>query len=338
MNNNSITSVPATATTPSNQNATTITTTTTTTNANQTSTTNFPTDESRIIKHAMGETEVTGIPKGVIALEWIYAENLLALGIQPVGVAEIEDMKEWVNLTGVALDESVVVEVGVRAEPNFETIAQLEPDLIIGHITNNGPIYEDLSRIAPTLLFDPGVSKEDSSTQLEEMRQTFMTMADLLGRHDQGMEVLERMNNTIADAARQVSESGKTGDKFVLALGYTWTDDIIMRIYTNNSIGVEVMEQMGMENAWSVERAPWGFTDATLEDFATAQDADFFYMAPANDNIFEAYADNPAWSNLQFVREGRVYYLGGNSPTGGPILTEMFAEQVAETIAAKEVM
>jgi hypothetical protein len=56
INNNSITSVPATAT--STQNATTTNTTPT---DNQAST-NTPTDQPRIIKHAMGETTRAGTP------------------------------------------------------------------------------------------------------------------------------------------------------------------------------------------------------------------------------------------------------------------------------------
>lgn len=66
----------------------------------------------------------------VIALEWVYAENLLALGIQPVGVADIQGYKQYVNVQP-SLTESVV-DVGTRQEPNLEAIAQLKPDLILG--------------------------------------------------------------------------------------------------------------------------------------------------------------------------------------------------------------
>lgn len=289
--------------------------------------------EIRVIKHAMGETEIIGTPKRVVALEWIYAEDLLALGVQPVGVADIEDMKRWVNMKGLELDESVV-EVGHRWEPNLETLAQLEPDLIIGHVSNNAAIYEDLSKIAPTLIFNPDTSQEGSPGQLEEMRQTFMTIADVLGRHEKGVEVLERMDKTIADAAAKVSESGNVKEKFVLALGLTWEGETYIRVYANNAMAVEVMEQMGMENAWDVDRAFWGYSSAALEDLATVQDADFFYIAQDDDDIFATtYRDNAVWKNLNFVKEGRTYHLKGVvTPTGGPITAEIIAEAVAATV------
>ncbi len=38
-------------------------------------------------------TVVTTTPTRIVALEWVYVENLLALGIQPVGVADIDGYK-----------------------------------------------------------------------------------------------------------------------------------------------------------------------------------------------------------------------------------------------------
>lgn len=109
----------------------------------------------------MGETEISGIPERVVVLEWTYAEHVLALGLQPVGVADIKTMNQWVNLGDHALSPDAT-DVGLRWEPNLEVIAQLEPDLIIGDADNNGPIYEDLSFIAPTLLFNAYPLEEEN--------------------------------------------------------------------------------------------------------------------------------------------------------------------------------
>ena len=48
------------------------------------------TPETRTIKHALGETKITGVPKRIVALEWLYAEDVLALGVQPVGIADMK--------------------------------------------------------------------------------------------------------------------------------------------------------------------------------------------------------------------------------------------------------
>jgi hypothetical protein len=45
--------------------------------------------EPMTITHALGQTTIPSTPQRIVALEWTYVENLLALGIQPIGVADI---------------------------------------------------------------------------------------------------------------------------------------------------------------------------------------------------------------------------------------------------------
>lgn len=45
-------------------------------------------DTVKTITHELGTTEIKGTPKRVVTLEWAYAEDLLALGIQPIGSAD----------------------------------------------------------------------------------------------------------------------------------------------------------------------------------------------------------------------------------------------------------
>ncbi|SDS74067.1 iron complex transport system substrate-binding protein [Paenibacillaceae bacterium GAS479] len=81
-----------------------------------------------LIKHGKGETKFDKPAVRVVALEWIYSEELIALGIQPVGNA---DNKEYeLNVTDEAALADSVTDVGLRWEPNLETIASLKPDLI----------------------------------------------------------------------------------------------------------------------------------------------------------------------------------------------------------------
>ena len=49
------------------------------------------------IKHAEGETKLDKPAKKVVVLEWVYSEDLLALGVQPVGMADIKNYNKWVN-------------------------------------------------------------------------------------------------------------------------------------------------------------------------------------------------------------------------------------------------
>jgi ferric hydroxamate transport system substrate-binding protein len=102
-------------------------------------TTGFPVT----IENARNDVTLEGPAQRVVALEWTYVEDLLALGIQPVGVADIEGYNSWVKVP-VALDPSVE-DVGLRGEPNLEKIAALKPDLIIDVAFRADANYEQLN-------------------------------------------------------------------------------------------------------------------------------------------------------------------------------------------------
>ena len=294
-------------------------------------------EQVRIVEHAMGTTEVAGIPKRIVVLEWVYAEDLLALGVQPVGVADIKGMNDWVDLKDVKLAGSVV-DVGTRQEPNLEAITQLEPDLIIAVQFRVQDTYDQLSAIAPTIVFNPYPLEEDNIGQFEEMEQTFMAIADVVGKPDEGRAVLEQMNASFEIAAAEIRASEAAGKPFVLAQAWSADGAPFMRLFSDNGMATQIMERLGMQNGWNVEYEQYGFSDAGLEALTTVDDVSFFYIAQENDNIFETiYRDNPVWNNLQFVEKDRVYPLGGDTWTfGGPISAKVLADKVVEAVAGTE--
>jgi ferric hydroxamate transport system substrate-binding protein len=289
----------------------------------------------RMFKHEMGETEITGIPERIVALQWNYVEDLLVLGVQPVGVADILTMKKFVNLGELVLSNDTV-DVGLRYEPNLEVIAQLEPDLVIGDLSDNGRIYDQLSAIAPTILFNPYPAQDNGISQFEEMEQTFLTIADIVGRYEQGVEVLKKMNEKFDQAKVMVQTGEAAGKPFVIVMTGSYKDDYTkFRIWTQNARASEILEKMGMENAWNVSYTQYGYSEIGLEHLTRAQDANFFYVAGGGHDPFTTwlYTDNPVWNSLKFVAEGRVYPLGGDTWLyGGPISAEILVGKVVEAV------
>ena len=83
------------------------------------------------VEGAMGTLELPQAPERVVALEWSLVENVLALGVQPAGIADVDGYNTWVN---VPLELSAdVADVGQRLEPSLESIAALEPDAALGN-------------------------------------------------------------------------------------------------------------------------------------------------------------------------------------------------------------
>ncbi len=288
--------------------------------------------QTRTIQHVLGETEITGVPQRIVALEWLYAEDVLALGIQPVGIADIEGMNTWVDIPVEIGSE--VTDVGMRQEPNLEIITSLQPDLIIGLKNNIEAHYEAFSKIAPTLVFDP-YPAEGQGDQYDEMISTFKTIADVLDKQDEAEQVLSDLDQTYAEAKAKLEAAGLTERPFALAMGYSNQNAVTFRISTDNSLAVKILEHIGLTNAHQPEQFEvYGFTTSDVEALPALQDANFLHIIQESDNVIEnQLKDNPVWTGLNFVKEDRVYALGGDMwPYGGPLGAQTMASKTAELL------
>ncbi|MFS0727444.1 ABC transporter substrate-binding protein [Paenibacillus sp. 1P07SE] len=288
--------------------------------------------QARTIEHVLGKTEITGVPERIVALEWLYAEDVLALGIQPVGIADIEGMNTWVDIPVEIGAE--VTDVGLRQEPNLEIIASLQPDLIIGLKNNIEAHYETFSNIAPTLVFDP-YPAEGQGDQYEEMITTFQTIADVLDRQDEAEQVLSDLDQTYADAKAKLEAAGMTERPFALAMGFSHQNAVTFRISTDNSLAVKILEHIGLRNAYQPSQFEvYGFSTTDVEALPALQDANFLHIIQESDNVIDnQLKDNPVWTGLNFVKEDRVYALGGDMwPYGGPLSAQSMASKTAELL------
>lgn len=288
-----------------------------------------PTDEPQTItvEHALGTTTITGTPTRVVALEWTYVEDLLALGLQPVGAADIEGYADWIDIP-IALDEDVV-DVGTRQEPNLERIAELEPDLILTASFRSTENYDELSAIAPTLAFNP--YPEDDTTHYDEMVNTFMTIAQVLGREEEGAQVINDLQAHLDAAQAALADAGRADDTFILAQGWVANDAATFRLFTDNAMAVRILERIGLENAWDDAPQLYGFTEISFEGFAGIGDTNFFYVAQQNAN--DTFEDSALWNGLPFVQSGRAYWMGGDVWLfGGPLSAETLVDTVLDAM------
>lgn len=109
----------------------------------------------RTIDHAMGKTEVKTKPKRVVALDTSYVDATLILDTPVVGYTDYRTING--KLPDYLGDDrtkygSEAQSVGTLAEPNLEKIAALKPDLIVSAKVRHEKLYEQLSKIAPTIM------------------------------------------------------------------------------------------------------------------------------------------------------------------------------------------
>lgn len=296
-----------------------------------------PTDDgqARAIEHATGETVLVGQPGTIVALEWNLVENLLALGIQPAGVADADGYERWVD-AGPDLGDDVA-DVGTRQEPSLEAIASLEPDLILGVEFRHAPIEDQLSSIAPTLLFDPYPS-EDGPDQYERAMETFRTVAKAVDRSERAQETLDDVNRRLEQARASIEDATQRGQEIVLAQAYTHEASPVLRLFTDNALAMHLVERLGLQNAWQDGFQAYGFSTVSLEALEQVEHATFLYVAqPDDDPINQTYSEDPAWQNLTFVQEDRVHALGADVWLfGGPLSAAKSADAIVQALGGTD--
>lgn len=242
------------------------------------------------IKHELGETQIKGTPQRVVVLEYGFIEAVLASGVKPVGVADDNKPKQ--------LDAEVrkqiegYTSVGTRSQPSLETIKMLKPDLIIADLDRHKNVYEELSKIAPTL-----VLKNVNGTY-EETLQTFKIIGDALGKKDAIEKVIEDHKTRVNDLKAKVPKENSS----VLLVLYK---DNVFNVRTTQFFTSGLLETMGFNYALKAKSGEWN-SKMTIEQLAQI-DPDRLIMLKDANGVSNLPADNLIWKSLKAVKNNQVY-------------------------------
>ncbi|MBR9786880.1 MAG: ABC transporter substrate-binding protein [Vibrionaceae bacterium] len=153
--------------------------------------------EMRTVQDEQGTFEIDTIPERIVVLEFSFVDALAAVDLSPVGVADDRDPTRVI----AAVREKVEPwqSVGARSQPSLEVIAQLKPDLIIADAERHRTIYQDLQRIAPTLLL-----KSRGETYQENL-ESALKIGVAIGKQEQMVQRVERHQQTMAHFKQRFS-------------------------------------------------------------------------------------------------------------------------------------
>jgi len=292
-------------------------------------------EDSITITGVNGEVILDKPAKKVVVLEWTYAEDLLAVGVQPIGMADIQEYHNWVNIDAELSKD--VADVGGRQEPNLEAIAALEPDLIIGTSFRHDGMIADLEKIAPTVIFNP--YPEDEKMDLyQEMTTTFNEIAKAVDKTDEAKQVLADLDIKYAEATDKINDANLKTKDVILTLAYSGPQAPEIRVFTPNSMASIILGKIGLNNIHVPDQFEvFGSSTYNVEGLTKYEDANYLYSVQSEDNIYEnQFKDNAVWKNLNFVKEDRLYDLGGDTWLyGGPLSAETLLNKITSTMVSK---
>lgn len=229
----------------------------------------------------------------IITIEWFPTELLMALGVMPMGTAEMYQYKLWV---GEPKLPASTVDVGLRTEPNLELMIQMQPSLIL-YSSGYGPAKEKIERIAPVMGF---ASNDASGKPLTQARKSLVQLAERLDRVPQAQQHLADFDAYLAQAKARISQRVKRPLLLMSILDPRHT-----LVFGKGSLFLEVLDELGIENAWQGETNFWGSAVIGIERLASMKNVDAVCFDHGDDALVEQVTSTPLWKSLSFVRENR---------------------------------
>jgi ferric hydroxamate transport system substrate-binding protein len=268
----------------------------------------------------------------VVGLEWGVVENLVTLGVMPVGVADTKGYTNWV--TAAKLGPSVK-DVGTRGESSVDAIVALNPDLVITTTDESANTIAQLEKAAPVLV----VRGADAANAIPQMKTNLDLVAAAVGKTDEAKQLNADFDKALADGKQKIADAGKAGEGFTMADGYKQGSTISIRMYTTGSLLGAVATELGLKNGWTgAGDKDYGLAQTDLEGLTKLKDGNFLYIANKNDggDVFGGdLAGNAIWKNLPFVKSGNVHRLpDGIWMFGGPKSTQQFIDATVQAVTS----
>ncbi|MDV3348997.1 iron-siderophore ABC transporter substrate-binding protein [Leptothoe sp. LEGE 181152] len=270
-----------------------------------------PVANCRPVQHAMGETCVPRTPERIVTLTMPALANLIALGIQPVGTATYNAFY-GITVQPYLQDKVDGIDwVGSNDQPNLEKLIQLNPDLILGIKKQHEPIYDKLSQIAPTVLFELG----DRS----QWQQLVLDLGAVLDQRPAAEQLLQVYGKRVSELREQLGEKGLQQE---ISIAYVMGGDIYSE--ATNSFSGSILADVGLRRppAQASVDPDNGRLIFSQERIDTI-DGDVLFVPKSGNQLDQdqdAFMQKPLWQTLKAVQQGRVYRVNLWDWTGLDIL------------------
>jgi iron complex transport system substrate-binding protein len=263
--------------------------------------------ETRTIAHKYGTTEISGTPERVLSLGFSDQDPILALGVTPIAVRywfgdEPNAIFPWASdELGDAQPEVLRME-----ELNFERIAALNPDLIVGTYSGiTEDEYGTLSELAPTVAqsgeyIDYGMPWEEVT----------MMIGRALGREDRARGLVSEVEGGFRTAKREHPEfvgASVVAPTYTSSseIGFFATEDPRSRFFT--SLGFEIPEEL---DEIAGDRFYGTISGERLDLLDT--DVVVWNQLAYTDGGRDTIESDPLVKRLDASREGRMIFLDGD--------------------------
>ena len=272
------------------------------------------------VKDAKGEFTLDKTPSRVVVLEYSFVDALAQVGVSPVGVAD--DNKIDRILPQVREKIAAWQSVGTRSQPSLEVIASLKPDLIIADPSRHTAVFEELKKIAPTVMFD---SRHES---YQENLETAQKIGDLVGKSSEMKAKINEHNDYIANIAKNLGVQGKKA-----SFGTSREDKF--NIQNDNGYVGSFLTTLGF--APTKLNSDQASVEINLEQLVMEKPEYLFIAHYRDESIARKWEAEPLWKAIPAVKANHVYSVDADMWARGRGLeaSKIMAKQIEGFVKQK---
>ena len=261
-----------------------------------------PVDDSGpiIVSHKFGETVVPRDPQRVVSLGVSDQDDLLALGVVPVGILDWfgnQPFAVWPwaqHLLGDA--EPLVIPI---IEPNPELIASLRPDLIVAVSSGlTEKQYDTLSQLAPTVASPAGYDDWSAPWQVRTR-----LIGEIFDRSDETNAMIAQVEGRFAE----IRADNPAFDGATAAIAFTFSNQL--GAYTSTDVRAQIMELLGFITPPVYDEISLnGFYVSFSEERIDLLNTDIVIWLTSDAAALEAVIESPIRKGLAVVIDGREVF------------------------------
>ncbi|MFD0021046.1 ABC transporter substrate-binding protein [Streptomyces sp. NPDC058382] len=250
------------------------------------------------VRTAMGDVKVPDAPKRVVVLDTAELDSALTLGVKPVGATHADVKSGFLDY--LPKDQVAgIKDVGAMMTPNLESIAALKPDLILTSKIRHGDKYDELKKIAPTVM---------TENTGYPWKANFQVHADALGKKAEAKMVTTDYASHVADVTEALGGKAKASATDVNLVRFVEGADI--RIYGRKNYIGTILADVGLGRPAITDKAKDGFSYDVSPEKIDLADADVVFHSTYGDPKKSKETQTTGsglWKNMSAVKKGRVF-------------------------------
>jgi ferric hydroxamate transport system substrate-binding protein len=273
------------------------------------------------ITDTFGKHQFDHPPQNIVVTDWTVLENLLELGIVPLGAPELDRYRQYVVQPKLP---TMITDIGKRMTPNLATVKSLNPDVVILGTKQRelARAFSLFARVNYYNSFSPRYRTNGTKS-----RKRFLQIAQLVQKVPLAEKKLAFLDTRIAELKKQLSDHFGQQLPFVTTCRFSAKQKLLL--YGRNSMPDYALGLLGIEDEYQTEVSTWGETEVSISALKEIKTGYLICFKPHDDaSIF----NQNNWRKLSLVQQDRFHYADPVWSYGGAMSVLYIAEAVTKTL------